>query len=77
MKRDFNRWLMSLGPTAPVHTLTELRKWNLAHVDAGALRFRQSNLDISDEMDVERDRSRYEADPAKTVRLAGVRAWTQ
>jgi amidase len=30
MKRDFNRWLASLGPSAPVHTLTELRKWNLA-----------------------------------------------
>ena len=28
MKRDFNKWLASLGPTAPVKTLTELRIWN-------------------------------------------------
>jgi amidase len=25
MKRDFNRWLSTLGPTAPVKSLTELR----------------------------------------------------
>ena len=28
MKRDFNLWLKSLGPSAPVKTLTELREWN-------------------------------------------------
>jgi amidase len=73
MKRDFNRWLASLGPSAPVHTLTELRQWNLTHRDAGAMRYGQSNLDISDEMDVERDRARYEADRAKDIRLAATR----
>ena len=31
MKRDFNAWLASLGPTAPFKTLTEMREWNLAH----------------------------------------------
>jgi amidase len=31
MKRDFNAWLASLGETAPVRTLSELREWNLAH----------------------------------------------
>ena len=35
MKRDFNAWLKSLGPAAPVKTLTELREWNLAHAKAG------------------------------------------
>jgi amidase len=35
------------------------------------LKYGQSNLDISDEMDVEKDRARYEADRAKDVRLAG------
>src|SRR5579864_4289351 len=29
MKRDFNHWLESLGPTAPVKTLSDLRQWNL------------------------------------------------
>ena len=71
MKRDFNAWLKSLGPSAPVKTLTELREWNTAHTNAGALKYGQSNLDISDEMDVERDRGRYEADRAKDIQLAG------
>jgi amidase len=71
MKRDFNAWLASLGPLAPVKTLTELREWNNAHAKAGAIRYGQSRLDISDEMDVEADRARYEADRAKDIRLAG------
>jgi amidase len=71
MKRDFNKWLASLGPAAPVKTLTELREWNLAHRAAGAIKYGQSNLDISDEMDLERDRKRYEADRARDIRLAG------
>ena len=54
MKRDFNAWLKTLGPSAPVKTLTELREWNLAHAKAGAISFGQSRLDISDEMDLER-----------------------
>jgi amidase len=70
MKRDFNKWLASLGPSAPVKTLTELREWNTAHKNAGTLKYGQSNLDISDEMDVERDRARYEADRAKDLRLS-------
>jgi len=71
MKRDFNGWLATLGPSSPVKTLTELRQWNLKHAKAGTLKYGQSNLDISDEMDVERDRARYDADRAKDVRLAG------
>src|SRR5437879_5970796 len=71
MKRDFNRWLASLGPSAPVKTLTELRQWNLKHEKAGAIKYGQSNLDNSDEMDVEVDRARYEADRAKDIALAG------
>jgi amidase len=70
MKRDFNKWLASLGPTAPVKTLTELRQWNLAHTNAGALKYGQSQLDISDEMDVEADRPRYEQDRAKDIALS-------
>jgi amidase len=70
MKRDFNKWLASLGPSAPVKSLSELRAWNIAHKDGGALRYGQSNLDISDEMDLERDRLRYEADRAKDLRLS-------
>ena len=70
MKRDFNKWLASLGDRAPVKTLTELREWNLAHAKEGAIRFGQSRLDISDEMDVEKDRARNDADVAKDARLS-------
>ena len=71
MKRDFNKWLDSLGPAAPVKTLKELIAWNTAHQKAGAIKYGQSNLDISDEMDLEKDRARYEADRAKDIRLGG------
>jgi amidase len=70
-KRDFNQWLQSLGPAAPVKTLTELRVWNLMHQRAGAIRYGQGLLDISDEMHLRRDRARYEADRARDLRLAG------
>jgi amidase len=73
MKRDFNRWLQTLGPTAPVKSLTELREWNLKHERAGAIRYGQSNLDNSDQMDVEADRARYEADRAKDIDLTATR----
>jgi len=71
MKRDFNAWLKTLGDAAPLKTLTELRQWNVAHQKAGAIKYGQAQLDISDEMNVQMDRSRYEADRAKDIRLAG------
>ncbi|HUA86603.1 MAG TPA: amidase family protein [Bryobacteraceae bacterium] len=70
MKRDFNAWLKSLGPTAPVKSLTELREWNLKHEKAGAIKYGQSRLDISDEMDLTTDADRNAADVAKDVRLS-------
>ncbi len=70
MKRDFNTWLQTLGAKAPVKTLTELRQWNIAHQRAGAIKYGQANLDISDEMDVQADRNRYEADRRKDILLS-------
>jgi len=71
MKRDFNKWLASLGAAAPFRTLADLRAFNTAHQKAGAIKYGQSNLDISDEMDVEKDRARYEADRARDIKLGG------
>jgi len=71
MKRDFNRWLATLGPSAPVKTLTELREWNQKHEPAGAIKYGQAQLDISDEIDLEADRAKYEQDRAKDIALAG------
>ena len=70
MKRDFNKLLETLGPNAPVKTLTELRLWNLSHIDSGSIRFGQGTLDSSDEMDLVADRARYEADRAKDLDLS-------
>jgi amidase len=70
MKRDFNGWLATLGPGAPVKSLTELREWNLKHAKAGTIKYGQSRLDISDEMDLNEDRARNAADVAKDIRLS-------
>jgi amidase len=70
MKRDFSQWLSTLGPAAPVKTLTELRDWNLQHQRAGAIKYGQSNFDISDEIDLVADKAKYEADRAKDIVLA-------
>ena len=75
MKRDFNAYLTALGAAAPVKSLSDLRAFNTAHARAGAIRYGQANLDISDEMDVVQDRARYEADRARDVRLAGDRGF--
>jgi amidase len=71
MKRDFNLWLSSLGASSPVKTLTELRDWNLKHEKAGAIRYLQSQLDISDEIDLDADRTKYEEDRSRDIALAG------
>jgi len=70
MKRDFNAWLKSLGDRAPVKTLAELREWNIKHQRAGSIKYGQAQLDISDEMDVQADRARYEADRRKDILLS-------
>lgn len=70
MKRDFNKWLDSLGDTAPVASLTALREFNLANSDRNAILYGQAQLDISDEMDVKADRARWRADRDKDIRLS-------
>ncbi|MGE5243313.1 MAG: amidase family protein [Betaproteobacteria bacterium] len=70
-KRDFNAFLASLGPGAPVHTLTELREFNLAHVADNAIKYGQARLDISDDVDLTRDFDRYMTDRVRDLDLAG------
>ena len=70
MERDFNAWLKSLGDKAPVKSLRELREWNLAHQKLGSIKYGQSLLDISDAMDLELFKARYEADRAKDIYLS-------
>src|SRR5439155_1396678 len=49
---------------------TELRQWNVAHQKAGAIKYGQAQLDISDEMDLRTDHARYESDREKDLRLS-------
>ena len=70
MKRDFNAWLASLGPSAPVKTLAELRAFNTAHANRSAIKYGQTNLDNSDLLDLEKDRAKWQADRDKDIRLA-------
>jgi amidase len=69
MERDFNKWLTALGTAAPVKSLADLRKWNTDHAKMGAIKYGQSLLDISDAMDLELFKSRYESDRANDIRL--------
>lgn len=74
-KRDFNGWLATLGDTARVNSLTDLRQWNIDNAARGTLRYAQHTMDISDEMDptLPADQQRYAADRAKDILLAGER----
>jgi amidase len=69
MERDFNAWLKSLGDKAPVKSLSALREWNRNHQKMGAIKYGQSLLDISDAMDLELFKSRYESDRARDLEL--------
>jgi amidase len=69
MKRDFDLWLASLGDTAPVKTLSELRAWNEKNRDRGAMRYGQGRLDFADATDLAKDRARYERNRQEDLRL--------
>lgn len=72
-KRDFNAFLKSLGASAPVKSLSALRAFNVANESRGAMRYGQSLLDASDEIDVTADRARYEADRKRDLYLSRTR----
>ncbi|MBM3809657.1 MAG: amidase [Acidimicrobiia bacterium] len=70
MKRDFNAWLASLGDRAPVKTLAALRAFNTAHANRNAIKYAQANLDRSDELDLQKDRDKWQRDRDNDIRLA-------
>ena len=71
MKRDFNTWLASLGSATPIKTLTDLRFFNIANAGRNSMKYGQSLLDISDEVDLVADKAKYDADRKKDIDLAG------
>jgi amidase len=70
MKRDFNAWVASLGPGAPIPNLTMLREFNLANRERNAIKYEQENLDISDEMDLAADKQRWQTDRDRDLFLS-------
>ncbi|HET8798459.1 MAG TPA: amidase family protein, partial [Thermoanaerobaculia bacterium] len=70
MERDFNAWLQSLGEKAPVKSLEALRAWNRKNQKMGTIKYGQSLLDISDAMDLDLYRARYEHDRARDIELS-------
>jgi amidase len=69
-KRDFTKWLGTLGTASPVKTLTELRAFNAANGARNAIKYGQNLLDNSDEMDLVADKARYDADRARDLYLS-------
>jgi hypothetical protein len=70
MKRDFNLWLEELGASRAGENADRASQMEHRAREGGAIRFGQSRLDISDEMDLERDRARNEADHKKDLLLS-------
>jgi len=74
-KRDLNAYLASLGPSAPVHTLSGVIAFNNAH-SAVALKYGQVLAEAADSLDISpasADTARYRADRAKDLDLAKTR----
>ncbi len=68
-KRDINLYFASLGPTAPVKTLTELRAFNVANVARNSMKYGQTILDRADGINLVTDFPRYQANRANDIRL--------
>jgi amidase len=74
-KRDLNAYLASLGPSAPVHTLSDVIAFNNAH-SAVALKYGQVLAVAADSLDISpasADTARYRSDRAKDLDLAKTR----
>lgn len=71
-KRDLDTYLLSLGPAAPVHSLTDIINYNNAHT-AVALKYGQVLALAADQMDTSAgspDTTRYLSDRAQDLALA-------
>jgi amidase len=74
-KRDLNAYLASLGPNAPVHTLSDVIAFNSAHAPV-ALKYGQVLAIAADSLDTSpgsADTIRYMKDRAKDLDIAKVR----
>jgi amidase len=61
-KRDLNAYLARLPKDAPMKTLHDVVQFNIAHAAEGTIKFGQDQLVASDNVDLEADKAKYEAD---------------
>ena len=74
-KRDLNSYLAHLGPSAPVHTLSDVIAYNTAHASV-ALKYGQVLAIAADSLNTNpgtADFNRYQSDRAKDLDIAKVR----
>jgi amidase len=71
-KRDFNAYLARLPEQAPMDTLDDVVRFNLAHAAEGATKFGQTQLVLSNNVDLDdpATRATYEADRAAGIAIA-------
>ncbi len=71
MHRDFNGWLAAQGGKAPFKTLKELVDWNEANKNLGTIKYTQNALLGAVSTDLEKAKTKYEADRARDIELNG------
>jgi amidase len=69
-KRDLNAYLARLPATAPMKTLDDVVRFNTARAGQGAIKFGQTQLIASNEVDLEADKAEYEANRDDGIAMA-------
>ncbi|WP_199853728.1 amidase family protein [Plantactinospora sp. BB1] len=72
-KRDLNAYLARLPRHAPMDTLDDVVRWNLAHADEGAIKFGQTQLVASNEVDLTDPAAKAEYETNRDAGIAGAR----
>ncbi|MDW5323505.1 amidase family protein [Plantactinospora sp. KLBMP9567] len=72
-KRDLNAYLARLPRSAPMDTLDDVVKWNLAHVDEGTIKFGQTQLVASNEVDLADPVAKAAYETNRDTGIAGAR----
>ncbi|GAB3962436.1 amidase [Plantactinospora veratri] len=72
-KRDLNAYLARLPRQAPMDTLDDVVRWNLAHAEEGAIKFGQTQLVASNEIDLTDPVARSEYETNRDAGIAGAR----
>ncbi|MGI5211718.1 amidase family protein [Plantactinospora sp. CA-290183] len=72
-KRDLNAYLARLPRSAPMDSLDDVVRYNLAHADEGTIKFGQTQLVASNEVDLTDPAARAEYETNRDTGIAGAR----